>query len=393
MGKGDPYIVRLAGQHVFELFRNANTDAPLIYHGFQRSRELVHACKEIAKGSELNGADGEVLLLSAWFHDAGYVVAGNADREKSIELARAFLIRHGQLEGLADAVAACLQVVDDGDTHDGLAHEVLHDALLAPLANKNHVEEVELLRLEEEGRTGKRYSDAEWTQSRIDYLYQHSYRTRWAQLEYNGQRAKNIVRLQKLLRRQLEEATEHQADEAKVAKTLGRAVEKIFGDLTSNQFRLLSIADRRTSTMIHVNAIMISLMVGLVLRKIDEYRHLLVPTVVLLCVNLAVVILSILSMRAGRGTVGRFLRDEAPAYDANLLVVSNEDDVRLPGYLAGMNELLADGPALQKAMIEYLYFGRKQLIRRRKTLQLTYDIFISGLAIALVFFAVAIIRR
>ena len=33
MAKDDPDIVRLAAQHVFELFQKANADAPLIYHG------------------------------------------------------------------------------------------------------------------------------------------------------------------------------------------------------------------------------------------------------------------------------------------------------------------------------------------------------------------------
>jgi len=213
MAKDDPDIVRRAGQHVFELFQKANVDAPLIYHGYKRSRELVDTCREIAKA-------------------------------------------------------------------------------IVPLASKDHLEEAELLRLEEEGRTGKRYSDVEWTQSRIDYLQKHAYRTRWAQLEYDGQRAKSIVRLHKVLRKQLAQASEHRADEAKAAKTIERR------------------------------------------------------------------------------------RERSP------------DD-----YLERMNALLADAAALQKAMIDYLYFGRTMLLRRRKTLQLTYDIFIHGLAIALVFFAVAIIRR
>ncbi len=393
MGKGNSEIVQLAGQHMFELFRKVNTDSPLIYHGFKRSRELVDVCKEIAKGCKLNGEDGQILLLSAWFHDAGYAVAKDGGREKSIELARAFLAQKGQPEGLADAVAACLEVVDDEYAHAGLTDEVLHDALLAPLASKNHVEEAELLRLEEERRTGKSYSDVEWTQGRIDYLHGHAYRTRWAQLEYNGQRAKNLVRLHKLLRRQLDEATEQRAEEAKISKNAGRTVEGIFGDLTRNLLRLLSIADRRTSTMIHVNAIMMSLVVGLVLRNIEEHRNLLVPTVALLFVNVAVVVLSILSLRAGRWKGRRVPRDEMPAHDANLLLVTNEVDVSLPDYLGRMNELMADGPALQTAMIEYLYFARKQLIRRRKTLQFTYDIFIYGLALALVLFTVAIIRQ
>ena len=87
------------------------------------------------------------------------------------------------------------------------------------------------------------------------------------------------------------------------------------------------------------------------------------------------------------------MRDDAGAYEANLLLVSGDESVHLPDYLERMNALLADAAALQKAMIEYLYFGRTMLLRRRKTLQLTYDIFIHGLAIALVFFAVAMIRR
>src|SRR5712671_3940256 len=305
MGKGNSEIVQLAGQHMFELFRKVNTYSPLIDHGFKRSRELVDVCKEIAKGCKLNGEDGQILLLSAWFHDAGYAVAKDGGREKSIELARAFLAQKGQPEGLADAVAACLEVVDDEYAHAGLTDEVLHDALLAPLASKNHVEEAELLRLEEERRTGRSYSDVEWTQGRIDYLHGHAYRTRWAQLEYNGQRAKNLVRLHKLLRRQMEDLA---AGGAKIASRPARTTERLFGELTRNQLKLLSIADRRTSTMIHVNAIMISLLVGLVLRKIEEYRDLLVPSVVLLCVNMAVVLLSILSLRAGRGSVGRFVR-------------------------------------------------------------------------------------
>ena len=50
MSKNDPEIVRLAGQHVLELFTSA--DAPLIYHGYKRSRALVDDCKEIAMSAK-----------------------------------------------------------------------------------------------------------------------------------------------------------------------------------------------------------------------------------------------------------------------------------------------------------------------------------------------------
>src|SRR2546428_6247632 len=112
MGKGDSEIVRLAGQHVFELFSSAGSDVPLIYHGYKRSRELVDNCKDIAKGNKVNGDDGQVLLLSAWFHDSGYAATKDGNREKSIDLARAFLASQGQADRLAGAVATCLEAVE-----------------------------------------------------------------------------------------------------------------------------------------------------------------------------------------------------------------------------------------------------------------------------------------
>jgi len=119
-----------------------------------------------------------------------------------------------------------------------------------------------------------------------------------------------------------------------------------------------------------------------------EHRNLIVPTIVLLCVNLAVVIMSILSMRAARER--RQYRDDAAAHDGNLLLVFSDMKISLPDYLERMNRLVADEPVLQRAMFESLYFGRNLIIHRRRALQLTYDIFIYGLAISLVLFMFAI---
>ena|SRR2546423_964018 len=93
--------------------------------------------------------------------------------------------------------------------------------------------------------------------------------------------------------------------------------------------------------MIHVNAIMISLIVGLVLRKIEEHRNLIVPTIVLLCVNLVVAIMSIVSMRAGREL--RKSPSETPVHDGNLLLTSRNMKISLSDYLEHMNALVADG--------------------------------------------------
>ena len=300
MSKNDSDIVRLARKHVLDLFSSAPAEVPLIFHGYQRTRGLVEDSREIAKGNKLNGHEGEVLLLAAWFHGVGYGVSKEGGPEQSIAIARAFLEDHGKPKELTDAVVRCLSASDREDVRDGVAADVLHAALLAPLASKSYVEQVELLRLEEQQRTGTACSNAEWMRRLIDRLQQHTYRTRWAQLQYEGGRAKNLARLHRLLRREEERENEDKAEEVKLTRNGGRTASDLFAVLTRNQLKLLSVADRRTSTMIHVNAIMISLMVDLVLRKVEEHRNLIVPTIALLTVNLVVVFVSILSMRAGR---------------------------------------------------------------------------------------------
>jgi len=42
--------------------------------------------------------------------------------------------------------------------------------------------------------------------------------------------------------------------------------------------------------------------------------------------------------------------------------------------------------------MEHLYFVRKMLLDRQRALRITYDVFIYGLALSLVVFAVALLR-
>ena len=114
----------------------------------------------------------------------------------------------------------------------------------------------------------------------------------------------------------------------------------MFYFITKMTVQVMTIADRRTSTMIHVNAIMISAVVALLVRKLEEQRDPLVPTLVLLAVALA-----------------------------------------------------ADGPGLQKAMVDQLYFSRSVINARAKALRVTYDVFLYGLAVSLAAFGFVLVRR
>ena len=153
---------------------------------------------------------------------------------------------------------------------------------------------------------------------------------------------------------------------------------------------VIGLADHRTSTMIHVNAIMISVVLALLARRIETDRDLLLPTVFLLSVNLVVVLLSIGSMRAAKRKLSA---EEARVRDGNVLSFLNENPLSLSEYAKQMCDLIADAPQFQQRVIEHLYFGRNLLAERGKALRLTYNVFIYGITLAVVGFVVVLARR
>jgi len=211
VSKHETDLVRSAADHVFVLFRDAARNGALVYHGYDRSRELAKACREIAKGCDLDERETQIALLAAWLHDAGYTAGAHTNGVESAAIARHFLTGHDDASALADAVEACMRAANDG-VPQSPAQEVLHDALLVSTADKDYLRALRLLRLERERRGEPPLSDVEWTESCIRFVEQHPFRTRYAQLEYNRGRAENLVRLHGLLREQREEAASERAE-------------------------------------------------------------------------------------------------------------------------------------------------------------------------------------
>jgi hypothetical protein len=399
MGKQNGHLVRAAREHVFALFRGAASQGVLEYHHFGRTREIVDACKEIAKGSDVDDQPRQVALLCAWFYDACYAT-GSDDHARSLEACVHFSEQHQVRQPSREQIAACFggldgaalpEPADGAPVADVTPSDVLHDGRLAVLAATDYVERIELLRFELQRRSGKTFSDVDWTQHCIAFFGAHPYRTRFAQLHWGPGRAANLARLQRQLRKQLRGLERERADgESDIAKRIGKSAETLYYQVTRIQLGLIGLADHRTSTMIHVNAIMMSVVVALLARRIHTNQDLLVPTAFLLLVNLAVVFLSVNSMRTARAKVSV---EEAHARDSNLMSFFNEKHLSLAEYTDGMSDLVADAPRFQRSVIEHLYFSRKVIQERGNTLRLTYHVFIYGITLAVAGFVIVLARR
>jgi hypothetical protein len=117
------------------------------------------------------------------------------------------------------------------------------------------------------------------------------------------------------------------------------------------------------------------------------------PTLLLLTVNLITIFISIYSMRVGRSSVRRILGSDSAAHDKNVLMFSNDVPWSLEEFRGRMNRLASDWPKLQQTLVDDLYFIRKLLLSRGKALAVSYDVFTVGLALSVLSFAIAMIRR
>ena len=141
----------------------------------------------------------------------------------------------------------------------------------------------------------------------------HHYHTDYAKLLLNEQKQKNLDELKnKSLAKSQEPETftmttefddhpEQKHPEDKHSKNKidrpERGIETMFRVSSSNHQRLSDMADNKAHIMITVNSIILSAVISLLLRKLDENSYLMIPTFMLLAASLITIIFSILATR------------------------------------------------------------------------------------------------
>src|ERR1017187_5319737 len=112
------------------------------------------------------------------------------------------------------------------------------------------------------------------------------------------------------------------ASQLKKSKHHLRGVQTMFKNSSSNHQRLSIMADNKAFIMITVNSIIISVGIGLLIGKFVENPHLIWPTILLLSVNIAAIIYSVLATRPNIPK-GTFTREQVDQKTVNLMFFGN----------------------------------------------------------------------
>ncbi len=371
------------------------TDDRLFFHNLSHAVRLLESVHQMSAHYKLDEKNHFILCSAAWLYDLEMISSGSPEREiNSTAFTEDFLQKLSIEEGTIREISKCLLSNKPDHLPANLNEEIFSDALQYYFGSENFLHYHNLFRREKEVFSGKKFSGNEWRTLTISLLSHHEYHTDYCQSRLKNRKAENlkgITRVQEKKEQQkhtdpvrerfkpIQPGLTYPAWKHKSRHHLS-GVETVFRNASANHLNLSVMADNKAFIMISVNSILISIGVGLIIGKLVLIPKLFVPTVVLLSVNVATIIYSVLATRPGI-MHGKFTREGVDNKTVDLLFFGNFFKMPLADFEYGMRKMMDDDDFLYGNLIRDIYAQGKTLGRKFRLLRISYNLFMYGMAI------------
>lgn len=372
-----------------------------VYHDFYHTSRVVEASRLIGSECGLSEDDLRLVTIAAWFHDTGYKNGCAKHEEGSARLAREFLSSIDFADEDIRKVEACIMATQMPQSPTNLLEQVICDADLHHLACTDYTEMSERMHKEIEHVKGQEIDQASWNEMNYKFFKDHTYFTEYGKTKLQPVKEENlkaIKKVQKKKKKEEKKEAEYVAQleqkvaklESKVALKPDRGIETMFRTTSKNHLDLSSMADNKANIMISVNTILISVVVTVLIRKLDEYPNLVIPTLLLILVCLVTIVLSILATRPNISS-GVFEDEDVMDKKVNLLFFGNFHGMDVKRYEWAMKEMMKDGDYLYSSLIRDIYFLGKVLGKKYRLLRAAYTTFMIGFVVSILAFVIAML--
>lgn len=399
MKSTDKQIVKQAEEKVMELYDSVPHDN-LLYHSIEHTKKVVDRANEIAAHYELSETDIIVLNIAAWFHDTGHLYTNPiSHEEKSIELMKQWLSDKGDYADLADEIEMLILATKLSTQPAGLVQEIIKDADTFHFGLPEFKKQDKLMKNEMELRNlGTMVRD--WQRNTISLLETHQYYTSYCKELLDAGKQKNMTKIKKKMEltsqdnsstNMIEETAKDKKNNAKGGQSgfITKGIQTMLRLTSENHMRLSEMADTKANILITVNAIIISVIFTVLIRKIEVDTHLAIPTFIFLATALTTIVISILATRP-KITEGKFTREDILNRKTNLLFFGNFFNSELEEYKWGMKTMMNDPNYLYGTLVDDIYYLGKVLGRKYKLVRIAYSVFMIGIVVTAVAFIVAI---
>lgn len=363
------------------------------YHNIDHTLQIVEKVQEIGEYYKLEKEDQENLFFAGWMHDVGYWEGkGDGHEARGAEIAEEYLGQLGIGKERIDRIKSIILATKIPQNPQNLLEEIICDADLYHFSSEKFYEQTLLLKKEKENSGFGEIPLIEWLQSSQLFMRSHHYHTEYAKKFLQPGKDKNL----KIIEMKIKEAQEEKGGRSqgkkskKEKKKSERGVETMFRVTSTNHLQLSSLADNKANIMISVNSIILSIVVTVLVRKLEEYPNYMVPTFLLVATCLTAMVFAILATRPKVST-GLVTKEDIDKKQGNLLYFGNFHQMNLSDYKGGMHALMEDGDFLYDSMITDIYFLGKVLSEKYRMLRKSYNVFMFGFVISVISFLIATI--
>lgn len=376
---------------------SSGLDTKYVYHNLAHTQRVVKKVKELIMNMRVNEIDGQNIEIAAWFHDTGFTKSADNHEKESVRIVTDFLKGQNVEEKRIKAISNIILATVMGYKPKNILEKIIVDADCAHLASKNFFDYTSLLRKEWELTGLKSVSYQDWIKENINFFtVQHRFETDYALKNWTRRKEKNLSKLMKDLKsiqdenKKFAQKQESLAIKKEKSEVPERGIETMFRVALKNHMTLSNIADTKANILLSVNAIIISLALSNLLPKLDKpsNEYLIIPTVVFIIFTVASIVLSILATRPNV-TEGKFNKEDVANKKVNLLFFGNFHQMKLNDFEWAISEMMEDKGYLYNSLTKDLYFLGLVLNKKYKILRLTYTVFMIGIIVSVLAFALS----
>ncbi len=381
-------------EYVKGLFEQMHAPA-LVFHNLEHTQNVVKRTQEIAGHYKVSENDMLVLFAAAWFHDTGHLFTEPSKHEEmSVDIMKKFMKDHDVDEKTINSIAECIMATKVPRNPNTLLEEIICDADTYHLGTKEFKETNRRAMEETRLKTGE-MDPVKFDEGTISMLQDHRFYTAYARELQDKRKEKN---LKKLTAKTSEKKEDPDSKEEQVGTLAGlekdksglmsKGIQTMLRLTSENHLKLSELADHKANILITVNAIIISVVLSVLLRKSQEETYLLIPTAIFLLVAVATIVVSILATRP-KITRGNFTQEDIQEKKINLLFFGNFYKATYDQYNTAMRQMMLDTDYLYGSLIKDIYFLGVVLGRKYKLLRWAYNIFMIGIIVSVAAFAIA----
>ncbi|MGZ5133771.1 MAG: Pycsar system effector family protein, partial [Flavitalea sp.] len=379
---------------LFQQYGNKN----LLFHNLDHTENVVERTKEISLQYSLSENDQFIVYTAAWFHDTGHLLVDPSKHEiKSVELMKTFIAKYSAEEEIIQQISDCILATKMPRNPQNQLQKILCDADTYHLGTKEFKTTNKQLRKEYELRNITEPPGG-WRKASLDFLLAHEYYTDYCKQLLNDGKMENLERLRKKL-----DIPEESLNEAKSAASIfgaepesdkkdggkqksglmTRGIQTMLRLTSDNHLELSGMADGKANILISVNAIIISVILTVLLRRLEIDTHLTIPTIIFLAFSVITIVIAILATRP-QITQGVFSREDIINKRTNLLFFGNFHKASLEEYEWGMAQMMKDQDYLYGSLIKDIHHLGVVLGRKYRLIRIAYSVFMIGIIISVI---------